>query len=64
MRPASLRAKFLWGTVLVLVLMMGAVIVVVEQTQRATIVVEFQRRGEVLARNLAAVSQGPLLLYN
>jgi PAS domain S-box-containing protein len=64
MRPRSLRAKFLWGTLLVTALVMTTVIVVVEQSERATIVVEFQRRGEVLARNLAAISQGPLLLYN
>ena len=64
MRPASLRAKFLWGTVLVLALMMGAVAVVVDQRQRATIVGEVEQRGTVLARNLAAMSYGPLLLYN
>lgn len=64
MRLRSLRAKFLWGTLLVITLVMTAVIVVVEQSERATIVDEFQRRGEVLARSLAAISQGPLLLYN
>jgi len=64
MRPASLRAKFLWGTVLVLALMMGAVAVVVDQRQHATIVGEVEQRGTVLARNLAAMSYGPLLLYN
>jgi len=64
MRPASLRAKFLWGTVLVLALMMGAVAVVVDQRQHATIVGEVEQRGTVLARSLAAMSYGPLLLYN
>jgi len=64
MRLRSLRAKFLWGTLLVIALVMITVIIVVEQSERATIVDEFQRRGEVLARNLAAISQGPLLLYN
>jgi PAS domain S-box-containing protein len=37
---------------------------VVEHRQRAAIIEEVQRRGEVIARNLAALSQGPLLLYN
>jgi PAS domain S-box-containing protein len=43
---------------------MTTVIVVVEQRQRAAIISEVQRRGEVIARNLAALSQGALLLYN
>jgi len=60
----SLHAKFLWGTTLVIFLVMTAVIAVVDHRQQATIVAEFQRRGEVLARNLAAISYGPLLLYN
>ena len=64
MRAVSLRAKFLWGMVLVLVLTMAAVTVVVEHRQRATIVSEVEQRGAVLARNLAAISYGPLLLYN
>ncbi|MBI1964465.1 MAG: hypothetical protein HYS37_13940, partial [Candidatus Rokubacteria bacterium] len=64
MRLRSLRAKFLWGTLLVIALVMTAAFAVVEHRQRATIVDEFQRRGEVLARNLGAISQGPLLLYN
>jgi PAS domain S-box-containing protein len=63
-RLASLRAKLLWGTCCVLALAMTGVFVVVEHRQRAIIVDEFQRRGEVLARNLAAISYGPLLLYN
>src|SRR5438093_3696887 len=64
MRPRSLRAKLLLGTFLVIVLVMAAVVVVVEHTLRVTIIVEVQRRGEALARNLAAISYGPLLLYN
>src|SRR2546422_2082566 len=60
----SLRAKLLLGTFLVIVLVMTAVIVVVEHRQRAAIIGEVQRRGEVLARNLAATSYTPLLLYN
>ncbi|MBI2468378.1 MAG: HAMP domain-containing protein, partial [Candidatus Rokubacteria bacterium] len=60
----SLQAKLLLGTVLVLLLVMGAVIAVVEHRQRVAIIDEVQRRGEVLARSLAAVSTGPLLLYN
>lgn len=60
----SLRGRLLAGTGLVLTLVMAAVTVVVEHRQRDTIVAEFERRGEVLARNLAAISTGPLLLYN
>ncbi len=60
----SLEAKLLWGAVLLLSLLMATVTVVVEQRQRDAIVGEFDRRGEVLARNLAAISSGPLLLYN
>ena len=59
-----LQAQFLLGTVLVLLLVMAAVIVVVEHRQRAAIIEEVQRRGESIARNLAALSTGPLLLYN
>src|SRR2546425_6200872 len=43
---------------------MTAVMVVVDHRQRAAIIEEVQRRGEVMARNLAAISYGPLLLYN
>lgn len=64
MRPTSLRAKLLWSTLLVIALVMAGVFVVVEHRQRVAIIDEFQRRGEVLARNLAAISYGPLLLYN
>jgi len=60
----SLRVKLLWGTVLVLAIVMAAVMVVVEHRQRDAIIDEVTRRGEVLARNLAAISYGPLLLYN
>jgi two-component system sensor histidine kinase AtoS len=60
----SLRARLLGGTVLVITLIMGAVTVVIEERQREAIVGEFERRGEVLARNLAAMSYGSLLLYN
>lgn len=60
----SLQGKLLGGTVLVIAFVMAAVIVVVEHRQRDTIIGEFERRGEVLARNLAAISYGPLLLYN
>src|SRR2546425_7726659 len=59
----SLRAKLLLGTFLVIILVMTAVIVVVEQRQRAAIIGEVQRRGEVLAQNLAAISYPPPLLY-
>jgi PAS domain S-box-containing protein len=50
--------------VLVLLIVMATVIAVVEHRQRASIIEEVQRRGEVIARNLAALSQAPLLLYN
>jgi len=60
----SLQAKFLWATVLVIALVMGLVIAIVEHRQRAAIIDEVQRRGEVLAKNLAALASGPLLLYN
>jgi two-component system sensor histidine kinase AtoS len=62
--PRSLQAKLLWGTVLVVCLLMLAVLVVVEQRQRASVIDEAERRGQVLARDLAAISQAPLLLYN
>jgi PAS domain S-box-containing protein len=60
----SLRAKLLLGTFLVIALMMAAVVIVVEHTLREAIIDEVQRRGEALARNLAATSYGALLLYN
>src|SRR5204862_163150 len=53
MRLASLRAKLLWGTILVITLVMTGVFVVVEHRQRVAIMDEFQRRGEVLARRIA-----------
>jgi hypothetical protein len=60
----SLQARFLWATVLVIFVLMTAVIVMVEHRQRASIIGEVERRGEVLTRNLAATSYAPLLLYN
>jgi PAS domain S-box-containing protein len=60
----SLRVKLLWGTVLILAVVMATVMVIVEYRQRDAIIEEVTRRGEVLARNLAAISYGPLLLYN
>jgi two-component system, NtrC family, nitrogen regulation sensor histidine kinase GlnL len=60
----SLRAKLQLGTFLVIALVMTAVFVLVEHTLRVAIVDEVQRRGDALARNLAAISYGPLLLYN
>jgi PAS domain S-box-containing protein len=64
MRPQSLRAQLLLGTILVIVFVMTAVTLVVDHQQRAGIISEMERRGEALARNLAAISYGPLLLYN
>ena len=64
LRIRSLRARLLWATVLVVAVLMGGMVIVVEWQQRAAIVAELERRGEALARNLAAMSYGPLLLYN
>jgi len=60
----SLQAKLLLGTLGVLVLVMGGVMVVVERGQRQAIIDEMERRSEVLARSLAAVSTSPLVLYS
>ena len=60
----SLQTQLLLGTLFVLVFIMAAMIAVVEHRQRGAIVSEVQRRGEVLARSLAATSTAPLLLYN
>jgi len=64
MRPRSLRAQLLLGTIFVIVLVMTAVMAVVDHQLRAGIISELERRGEALARNLGAISFGPLLLYN
>jgi PAS domain S-box-containing protein len=61
---SSLESKFLWGTVLVIALVMAVLIGIVGHRQRAAILEEVERRGEVLAKNLAAIASGPLLLYN
>src|SRR5436190_1689659 len=63
-RLRTLRARLLWGAVLVITPTMTGVFLLVERHQRAAIVEEMERRGDVMARSLAAVSQGPLLLYN
>ena len=63
-RTRSLQARLLWGTVLIICLVMTAVMVVVEQRQRTAVIEEARRRGEILARDLAAVSHAPLLLYH
>jgi len=60
----SLRAQLLGGTLLVIVLVMAVVMVVVDHRQRVAIIDEVERRGASLARNLSAMSYGPLLLYN
>jgi two-component system sensor histidine kinase AtoS len=64
LRFRSLQGRLLWGTVFVLVLVMLAVTAVVEHRQREAIIGEVMRRGQVLAQNLAAMSYGPLLVYN
>ena len=43
----SLRARLLGGTFLVVVLVMAAVVAVVEHRQRAAIIGEVERRGEI-----------------
>jgi len=64
-RFISLQARFLLGTVLVLLLVMAAVIAGGRAPgSRAAIVDEVERRGKVIAESLAAVSRVPLLLYN
>jgi PAS domain S-box-containing protein len=64
LRPRSLRAQLLLGTFLVSALVMTAVTVVVDHRQRVAIVEEVQRRGDALARNLAAISYPSLVLYD
>src|SRR5688572_32801736 len=63
-RFRSLAARLSVGTVLVVSTVMAGLILMVERHQRGAIIEETERRGEVLARNLAAMSYGPLLLYN
>ncbi len=63
-RFISLQTKFLVGTLLVVASVMSALVLIVEQRQREAIIREVQRRGDALARDLAAVSTGPLVLYN
>ncbi len=64
-RPAvSLQATFILGAVLVITLTMAGLIGIVEHQQRVAIIDEVQQRSMVLARSLAGVSTGPLLLYN
>ncbi|MFY9589121.1 MAG: hypothetical protein WAT66_16910, partial [Actinomycetota bacterium] len=64
LRFRSLSARLAWATVLVVSTVMAGLIFMVERHQRGAIIEETERRGEVLARNLAAMSYGPLLLYN
>ena len=63
-RFRSLAVRLSVGTVLLVATVMAGLILLVERHQRMTIIEETERRGEVLARNLAAMSYGPLLLYN
>jgi len=60
----SLHTKFLVGTLLVVSAVMGALVLIVEARQRDAIIREVRQRGIALARDLAAVSTGPLVLYN
>ena len=61
---SSLQSRLLLGTLLILVLVMSGVMLTVERVQRKSIIDEVQRRGEALARGLAAASASPLLLYH
>ena len=63
-RFVSLQTKFLVGTLLVVASVMSALVLIVEHRQREAIISEVQRRGDALARDLAVVSTGPLVLYN
>jgi PAS domain S-box-containing protein len=60
----SLQTRLLAGTILIFLVVMTGVIAVVEYRQRAAIIGEVLRRGEVIVRDLAAISSSPLLLYN
>jgi len=64
LRFRSLSARLAWGTVLVVSTVMAALVFLVERHQRGAIIEETERRGEVLARNLAAMSYSQLLLYH
>ena len=48
-RVRSLRTRLLWGTLLIIAVVMTAVMLVVEHRQRTAIVDEVQRRGEAIA---------------
>jgi PAS domain S-box-containing protein len=63
-RFVSLQTKFLVGTLLVVASVMSALVIIVEHRQREAIIREVQKRGDALARDLGAVSTGPLVLYN
>jgi two-component system nitrogen regulation sensor histidine kinase GlnL len=63
-RWLSLQTRLTAGTVFVIALTMAVLIGIVEQRQRAAILNEVHRRGEALAKNLSAISSGPLLLRN
>jgi PAS domain S-box-containing protein len=63
-RFVSLQTKFLVGTLFVVASVMSALVLIVEHRQREAIIREVQRRGDALARDLATVSTGPLVLYS
>ena len=56
LRFRSLSARLACATVLVVSTVMAGLIFMVERHQRTAIIEETERRGEVLARNLAAMS--------
>jgi PAS domain S-box-containing protein len=63
-RFVSLQTKFLVGTLLVVAAVMSALVLIAEHRQREAIIREVQKRGDALARDLAAISTGPLVLYS
>jgi PAS domain S-box-containing protein len=63
-RFLSLRTKLLAGTLLVVAAVMSALVTIVELHLREAIIREVRQRGMVLARDLGAVSTGPLVLYH
>ncbi len=59
-----LRYRFVLSSTFLIVLLMILVTLIVENRQRETFFSEAKKRGESIARNLAAVSMGYLVSYN
>src|SRR2546421_11620782 len=64
LRPRTLRARLLWGAVLMIAPIMTGVFLLVERHQRVAIVGEMERRGDVMAPTLAPGAPGPPALDN